>query len=352
MPSTDGSLAPASTRPFSQALRDSVRPVDVLAVCAVPAVLVGVFALPVETRRAMAFAYGDPSLATAYAANFVHLDAGHLAANVLAYAFVVPVCYLLWALGGTRRRFYVVFATFLLALPFALSLSNLVVPRTGFTVGFSGIVMAFAGVLPLAIATYLDEQFGVDATQELAGALFFIGLALVAVLGVRSAATGAAAGMALGGAALYAVPVLEQARDERVRSDLRAVAGVPGYLELAAAGVIVFVSLPAVAFPVETVDAGVVNRYVHLVGFSLGFVPAYATTLLAPRVAAWERCNSSGRLSTGSTGRRVPGIGLGLAVFRSALVNVYPLASGPDVRAIWNACDRFYRRVLATSRFE
>jgi hypothetical protein len=55
---------------------------DLLALAAVPAVLLAVFALPEATRRSLAFAYHDPTTLTALSAHYLHFDADHLLANL------------------------------------------------------------------------------------------------------------------------------------------------------------------------------------------------------------------------------------------------------------------------------
>lgn len=255
---------------------------EVAVLCAVPALLIGVFALPMETRKLLVFSYAEPTLRTAFAANFVHLEVGHLLANLLGYGIVVPVVYLLSVLSGRRERFWIAFATFLLAFPIALSYLNLAVARPGGTVGFSGINMAFVGLLPIALSGYLDIRLGIDSELDLASGLHFVGLALIAVLSLRSVQAYGIAAAALLAAALCWLSLLDT--DVNVLADIRAAVHVPGYLELAAAGLLLFVGLPVAAFRVDPVaDTGIVNLYAHLLGYALGFVVVYATVQVARR---------------------------------------------------------------------
>ena len=268
---------------FAQVLRSAVRPVDLLAIVAVPLVLGAAFVLPEETRRSLAFSYTDPTLWTAFTANYVHLGADHLLGNVVSYALVVPLVYLLSALSGRRRRFMVAFTTFLVAFPAALSVLNLAVSRPGVTVGFSGVNMAFVGFLPIALAGFLRAHFEVDGELDLAGGLFFAGLALVAVLSVRSLATVGVAAAAALAAVLFFLSVADL--QERTRPDVRAAVQAGGYFELAAVAFVLFAGLPMVAFPVDpVVDDSIVNLYVHLLGYALGFIATYATVHVADRL--------------------------------------------------------------------
>jgi len=268
---------------FPQVLRTAVRPADLMAILAVPLVLVGVFALPEATRRAMAFSYTEPTLWTAFTANYVHLGADHLLANVASYTLVVPLVYLLSVLSDRRRRFFVAFTSFLVAFPAALSYLNLAIARPGVSVGFSGINMAFVGFLPLALAGFLRAHFDVDAELDLAGGLFFAGMTLVAVLSVRSVVTVAVAGAALLAAGLFFSSVVDL--QERTRPDVRAAVDAGGYFELAAAAFVLFVGLPMLAFPSDPVaDGSVVNLYIHLLGYALGFIATYVTVHVATRL--------------------------------------------------------------------
>ena len=263
----------------------SFHPVDVLVLLSIPIALVAVFLVPVATLQSLAFEYTDPTLLTAFAAPFVHLGASHLAVNVLGYFLVVPVAYLLSVASGRRERFFVVFATFVLAFPVLLSYLNLAVLRPTASVGFSGVVMAFVGYLPLALADYLDERADVGPSETVAPILFFLGIALVAGLSVQSVqrdratvllGTGGLVLTAILSALLYWLSAPDHATD--VYRKVRTTAGRAWSVELLGFASVVFVSFFFVAFPPEVANSGtVVNVYVHLLGYALGFISTYAT---------------------------------------------------------------------------
>ena len=268
--------AEAPVGSFFDELRSAGRLRDLLMILAVPVVLLGVFSLSLEARQALAFSYTDPDIRTAFAANFVHLDVRHLGVNLAAYLLVVPTAYLLSVLSGRRDRFWFVcaFVTFLFVLPVLLSGLNLAIDRTGHVVGFSGIVMAFVGYLPVALSRYLGTYVGVGEHLDIAAVLFFAGLALIAILGAPSTVTAALAAVSVLAALLYLVPVLDGL--ERISRRTRTLVRVPGYLEVAIASVVLFVGLTVVAFPSDPRTAmGVVNLYAHLLGFAIGFIAAY-----------------------------------------------------------------------------
>lgn len=266
---------------------------DLAILFSVPILLLGVFSLPVATRRSLVFDYTDPTLVTAVAAPFVHLSPSHLAVNVLGYFLVVPVAYLLSVASGRRARFFAAFLTFVLVFPALLSALNLAVVRPTGGVGFSGVVMAFVGYLPLALADYLEARADVGPSGTVAPVLFFLGIALVAGLSVQSVQQDRAtvllgtAGLiltALLGALLYWLSTPDRAGDV-FRKILR-MSRRPGNAELFGFAAILFVSFFFVAFPPAAADgATAINVYVHLLGYALGFIATYATVEVAALLA-------------------------------------------------------------------
>jgi membrane associated rhomboid family serine protease len=284
-----------SNRPVATAWQ-AFRAVDLAVLCSVPILLVGVFALPASVRQSLVFEYTDPTLVTAVAAPFVHLSPGHLAVNVLAYFVVVPVAYVLSVASGRRARFFAAFGTFVLVFPALLSVLNLAVVRPTGGVGFSAVVMAFVGYLPLALADYLETRADVGPSETVAPLLFFLGMALVAGLSVQSVQRDRAtvllgtAGLVLTAilaALLYWLSAPDRASD--VVRKVRGMAHRPGNAELLGFSGVVFVSFFFVAFPPAAADgATVVNVYVHLLGYALGFIATYATVEVAASLADGE----------------------------------------------------------------
>jgi hypothetical protein len=266
---------------FRRELVAGVRLVDLLALAAVPVVLGAVFALPESTRRSLAFAYTDPTVRTAFTAHYVHLDVDHLAGNVAGYVVLAGVGYALAVLAGCRRFFMVALATFLAAFPVVLSALNLAVPRNAISFGFSGINMAFAGLLPLLLGVYARERFFPEASIRALPAVFFPLVGWMAFLalpvspgsldepGLAGLAT-AVAGILLG--LLYASSTGVRIR-RALRDGVRAAISNPGYGDLFAIGVALVVGYPVVGFPGDpTGPDSVVNLYVHLLGFCLAFI--------------------------------------------------------------------------------
>ncbi|MBX0295310.1 hypothetical protein [Haloarcula nitratireducens] len=282
-------------------VRERTAILDVCLLLSVPVALLAVASLPLAVRESFAFEYADPTLATALVSPFVHLTPVHLGANLAVYALVVPAAYLLSVTSGQRRRFRVVFVSLVLACPLTLSYLNLAIVRQSAGVGFSGVLMALYGYLPLTLATYLDRRFGVGRVRQTGPLLFFVGLLLMTTLTLVAVRThrvavplrgamvpvtwllsvtllGVLAALALT-VALYVVSGLDEWWPSR--STLADAAARTGYFELAVVSTVVFLTVPIATFPVDPVVAGsVVNLYVHVLGYALGFIGAYATVLL------------------------------------------------------------------------
>lgn len=268
------------------AVRERATVWDLLGLLVVPVALLAVGTVPVETRRAFVFSYESPTVVTAYTAHFVHLTRSHLLVNLASYALVVPTGYVLAVVSGRREQYLTGFVTALVALPVALSALNLafVRPRVGY--GFSGVAMGLVALVAVELFAYAESQLTTCLRREDAAGVFFAEVALMAaVVRPRTRATLAVAAVAGILAAGYAVVVGRQLRrDGAVWTDR---ARQPGYLEAAAAAVVLLVGFPFVAFPPDpTGDGTVLNLYTHLLGFALVFLAAYIQPLVADRFGA------------------------------------------------------------------
>ena len=275
------SVSSASDQSFRQNLAHAIRPVDVLILCAVPVGLLGVFALPQSIRLQLVFSHREPTVFTAYISHFVHLTPGHLLANLLLYLFVTPTVYCLCVLAGRRQLFWTAFVVYLGVFPFILSAMNLALWRTQPIVdlGFSGIVMALFGLLPLALAAYAGKVFDDDLTAVSSPPLFFFATALIAFFAVPLRPASAAAGIvSVTAAGLYGQYVGGSISLPQFK-DVREVIRQTGYFELTAFAVLLLVVLPIVSFRATTYENSLTNGYVHLVGFALGYIAAYVTSL-------------------------------------------------------------------------
>lgn len=264
-------------RTFGATLLSRSSVLDAALLLAVPAALVGVYSLSAGVRESYVLDYTAPTLVTMFTSHFVHQTRAHLAANLLGYAFIVPVTYLLCVFSDRRQLFRVVFLSLLVSLPFALSALNMLFirPRVGY--GFSGVVMGYFGFLPLALFGYLERQVAFDVERSHSPVMFFLGIATISVAVASVTAVSAViAGASLVICGLYA------RRTFGIRNLLdRLSSGVvetsPGYAELGAIGILVFFSYPFVAFPSDPIgNDTIVNLYTHLLGFALGFISTYS----------------------------------------------------------------------------
>jgi len=275
-------MAPDRRPPFSVVVRRTVRLRDCLALAVVPAVLVGVFLSPVPFRQSLTFAYADPTAASAVAAHFVHFSAEHLAANLVGYAVLAGLGYLLAVLSDCRRLFGVAAATYVIGFPPVLSALNLAIPRRAVGYGFSGINMAFAGLLPVILAIYAGRRLDPRIRIDHAPVLFFGALTLVA-LSIPGSRLGTGLGLAVASGAAtvwYAGSALSAVRGEPPRSH-DAVTDHPGWLEAFVFGVGASPGYVAVDFfGRSVVGSTVVNHYVHLLGFCLAFIAPYVAVEL------------------------------------------------------------------------
>lgn len=248
---------------------------DLLVLATVPAVLVGVFLLPNSTRMGYVLAYADPTVLTAFSMHFVHLDVGHLLTNLIVYLLVVPVAYLESRRANRRELFWAAFVTFLLVLPFALSGLNLLFDRPAIGFGFSGINMAFLGLLGLFLIAGAGHRPGRTTSVHHAPGLFFAGTGLMATLAVPDPRIrlGLVAAATLA-ACLY---LIELGDGAPIRARLETALRSDG-LDLTVAGLAVFLFVPFAAFPTNPAEAGqVLNLYTHFLGYGLGFIAPYAT---------------------------------------------------------------------------
>ncbi|WP_436931432.1 hypothetical protein [Halosimplex halobium] len=279
---------------FPAGFVERTRALDLLALLAVPVVLVAAFALPEPVRRSLAFEYTDPSAVAAFASAYVHVGPAHLLTNVGGYLLVVPTAYLLSVASGHRRRFFLVFATVLVAFPPVLSYLNLAAVRTASGLGFSGVLLAFVGYLAYAVAEHLAVNLRVGPAASVAPALFFLGFAVAAPLSVQSVTVDRAT-VALGTAGLVLATLLSallfalSAADETdsLRRRLRFATARRGSFELAVLSLALFVAVQFVAFPPRpTAGPGTVNLYTHLLGYALGFMVTYVSVQVFDRLDA------------------------------------------------------------------
>lgn len=273
-------MAGGYQRGFLADVSRETRVLDAFLLAVVPVVLLGVAALPAGTREQFVFQRESPTVLTAYASHFVHLDGGHLAGNLAVYAVVAPVAYLLAALSGRRQLFRSMWVTLLTAFPFALSVTQLSFPAERTVLGFSGINAGFVGLLSFLLVCYASATLAAGIEERDAPALLFVTTGLIALVVLPShawrfeiAAAAAALSLVYVGAAASrnGVPTLARAR---------AAVDRPGYVELAGAGLGLLVGYPVVGFRRTVTDGVLLDVYLHLIGYCLAFIVVFVFVLI------------------------------------------------------------------------
>lgn len=257
-------------------------PGDLWLAASVGVILAIVYQLPKLVRLDLALDHQAPTLLTAYASHFVHLRGAHLLTNLVVFGLLFSLCLSLASAGRRRDVFRVAVATYLLAFPLALSWLNLALPRASIGYGFSGISMAFLGLLPLAIAFAVGARSTGTGAVDRSPGLFLAGLAVISWIALPASGVRALLALVSAVAAVAYLPGVPTAAD--LRDGARwVVATDRGGLVLV--GLVAFLLIPFAAFP-RTVASGtvVVNLYSHLLGYCLGFLVPYTTVQVARRL--------------------------------------------------------------------
>ena len=268
-----GMATSAGTTGVRATLVKEVRPVDVVLLSLVPAAAVVVFFLPEPLRGSLAFSYVDPRPLTAVTATFVHLRLEHLLANLLGYGFVVGTGYVLAVLADRRRLFGTAAVTYLLAVGPLLWVLNLAVPRPAVGFGLSGVNMAFAGLLPIVLVAFARRRLSDAVRPRHAPLPFFLVLTGVALIAVPTSTMTAGIALLSGVlAVVYAASLVTALRRGSGRDSRRG----GWWLETAVVGAVLTIVYPLIGFPSEPAGgAGVVNLYVHFLGYGLAFIGPY-----------------------------------------------------------------------------
>jgi len=269
-------MSSSPARPFRQVLLAEVRLFDLLLLALVPAVLVGAFQFPSTTRTDLAFAVSEPTVVTAYTSYFTHLAWSHLLGNLLVYLVVAPLSYLLLAASGRQQLFRWSFLTFVAAFPFALTVLQLIFPRARVLLGFSGLNAAFFGLLSVAVVSYAGTTLSAGIDERDAPVLLFFTIALIALVALPPWAWRVEIALFSAGLGVVHLAAAVAVSGIPSRDALRAAIDSPGYFELAGGSLGVVFAYPLVGFQSTVVDGvGVVDVYVHLLGYCLAFIVVY-----------------------------------------------------------------------------
>jgi len=222
------------------------------------------------------------TLLTAFTANYAHFGARHLFDNLLNYWVTLFAIYPLVAIADWGRQFRLSVLSYLVVAPFVIAVVTLALvnPSTEqFVVGFSGIVAALLGFLPVALAAAASEQTdgAVDASWAVVPVLFSVALVFLLPSGpyFRSQST-LAVGVGLTGVVVAGV-LWAGTSTHRLRQYSRQF--TPDVLLAFLIGTTVFVFGVAGAF--VFVHAGT-NVWGHLAGYLVGFIIPYFGFVIRP----------------------------------------------------------------------
>lgn len=148
----------------------------------VPLALLLVAALPQTIREAWTLHLAAPSLLDAYLTNFVHGGVIHLSSNLVSYVFLMAVLLPLAIFADWKRELYITSFFFITVVPFIVSYYSIwTLHGTGTetTVGFSGVIAAFLGLLPILLFAFF--QRAVSSNIRLHHALALVALELAVI---------------------------------------------------------------------------------------------------------------------------------------------------------------------------
>lgn len=224
------------------------------------------------------------TLLTAFTANYIHVSGRHLFDNLLNFWLTLFGLYPLVAIAGWERRFRRLTVVYLLVVPFVVAwvtLATLGQVTDQLSVGFSGVVAAFLGLVPVVLVAAGGEL--TDGALDPAWSVvpFFASLAVVfAVPSVWYFPVQPLVALGCGGAGLLAAGLLWWvAPPQGIVAAARPLSADHRLALLI--GTTVFVS--GVAGALVLVPLGT-NVWGHLTGYVAGFLLAYLDYVIAPAV--------------------------------------------------------------------
>ena len=231
----------------------------------------------------------ERTLRTALTANYAHFSGRHLLDNLLNFWVTLFAIYPLVDLAGWGRRFRLSVGVYLLVVPFVIGAVTLAVtePSTSqFAVGFSGIVAALLGFLPVVLAAAASRATDGAVDPAWAGVPFCGSLAIAAAFSPALSASARpaitvgwllAGGLLAGGCWVTGRPQGLARRADRLPPDHK-------LAFLIGATVFVFGVAGAFVFVGEST-----NVWGHLAGYVAGFLFPYLGFVVVPGVVGLFR---------------------------------------------------------------
>ena len=222
------------------------------------------------------------TLLTAFTANYIHVSGRHLFDNLLNFWLTLFGLYPLVAIAGWERQFRRLTVSYLLVVPFVVAwvtLATLGQVTDQPSVGFSGVVAAFLGLVPVALAAAAGELTDGRLDPAWSVVPFFASLAVVfAVPSVWYFPVQPVVALGCGGAGLLAAGLLWVVAPPRAIGDAVRPLSADHRLALLI-GTTVFVF--GVVGALVIVPPGT-NVWGHLTGYVAGFLLAYLGYVILP----------------------------------------------------------------------
>jgi len=258
---------------FREEMKEEVRVRELLLLLVVPCVLGLIFLLPGRIQSGLMLEYQDPTVFNLLSTAYVHRDLPHLATNSVMYLCIVFPAYLFSVVSRARKVFWSTFFGFLFVLPFVLSVVNLAVLDAETGAGFSGVVGAFLGLLPITVFLFINRRVS-DAIEVTHGVTLFVLVASIiswTYSGMsRTTVSTLVAAIALTAFYVYRIGLAD------VREAVHDFFDYRGYAELVIASLGFFLIFSLGLFPSDISSSnGTVNIWTHYVGFTLGFFLPY-----------------------------------------------------------------------------
>lgn len=148
----------------------------------IPIVLLTVASLPQNIQESWTLYLSSPSLWDAYLSNFVHGSFHHVGNNLIAYVFLMAVLLPLAVFADWKRELHVTMLFFLIVVPFVVSYYSIwTLGGIGVetTVGFSGVVAVFLGLLPILLFAFFQRAVSSNIRVHYSLALVTLELAVI-----------------------------------------------------------------------------------------------------------------------------------------------------------------------------
>lgn len=243
---------------------------DVLLMSVIPVVLTAIFFLPEPVQQDLILDFQNLSVFNLFSYAFVHRGLNHYAGNLVGYVTLVIPAYLLCIAAREKKFFRYTWLSFVLVLPVAIALIEVVSPVSPNTsAGFSGVASAFFGFLPISLVLSLRNRVSKQVQVAHAVVLFLLALCVV------SFTYSGVSGMTLGAfvaTILLAVFYIYRTGVGEFRKVFADMASMEGYFELVLFSLLFFLASPAMIFPADISRAsGTVDIFAHYLGLILGF---------------------------------------------------------------------------------